>query len=87
MVWEEDEADKETAAWVEVGKMKIARNFHGMTAVDEQFVLQYCEPWTDIVQILFIMLLNINRFEFDSILAIYPLIYIMIWKYSTLLKI
>ena len=45
LVWkeEEEEAEEDAAAWVEVGKMKIARNFHGMTAVDEQFVLQYCE--------------------------------------------
>ena len=44
LVWEEEEEEQEVAgAWVEVGKMKIARNFHGMTAVDEEFVNKYCE--------------------------------------------
>ena len=44
LLLEEEEGNVEEASWVEVGKMRIARNFHGMTAVDEQFVLQFCEP-------------------------------------------
>ena len=44
LLWEEDESHVEEGggSWEEVGKMKIARNFHGMTAVDEQFVIDHC---------------------------------------------
>ena len=44
--WEPDleEEDEVVGEWVEVSKMKIARNFHGMAAVPEEFVTKYCDP-------------------------------------------
>jgi len=45
LVWEpdQDEEDEVVGEWVEVGKMRIARNFHGMAAVPEEFVKKYCD--------------------------------------------
>ena len=45
MMWEpdEDEEDEVVGVWVEVGRMRIARNFHGMAAVPDEFVSKFCD--------------------------------------------
>ena len=46
LVWEPDQdtdEDEVVGEWLEVGKMRIARNFHGMAAVPEEFVKKYCD--------------------------------------------
>lgn len=46
LVWEDQEEDEDEdveGAWVEAGRLKIGRNFHGMVAVEEIFVNQYCQ--------------------------------------------
>ena len=44
--WEPDleEEEEVVGEWLEVSKMKIARNHHGMAAVPEEFVTKYCDP-------------------------------------------
>lgn len=45
LMWEPDleEEEEVVGAWVEVTKLKVARNFHGMAAVPEEFVTKYCD--------------------------------------------
>ena len=49
LLWEPDMEEEEevVGAWVEVSKMKIARNFHGMAAVPVEFVTKYCDVETE----------------------------------------
>ena len=49
LVWEpdEEEEDEVVGVWVEAGRMRIARNFHGMAAVPEEFVTKFCDIETD----------------------------------------
>ena len=45
LVWEpdEEEDDEVVGVWAEAGKLRVARNFHGMAAVPEEFVKKYCD--------------------------------------------
>ena len=45
LVWEpdEEEEDEVVGVWAEAGKLRVARNFHGMAAVPEEFVKKYCD--------------------------------------------
>ena len=45
LVWEpdEDEEDEVVGVWAEAGKLRVARNFHGMAAVPEEFVKKFCD--------------------------------------------
>lgn len=45
LVWEpdEEEEDEVVGVWAEAGKLRVARNFHGMTAVPEEFVKKFCD--------------------------------------------
>jgi len=45
LMWEpdEEEEDEVVGVWVEAGRMRIARNFHGMAAVPEEFVTKFCD--------------------------------------------
>ena len=49
LVWEPDdeEEDEVVGVWTEVGRLRIARNFHGMAAVPEEYVTKYCDIVTD----------------------------------------
>ena len=35
--------DTETNTWVEVGRMKTARNSHGLSTIEFSKVLQFCQ--------------------------------------------
>ena len=45
LVWEpdEEEEDEVVGVWAEAGKLRVARNFHGMAAVPEEFVKKFCD--------------------------------------------
>ena len=45
LVWEpdEEEDDEVVGVWAEAGKLRVARNFHGMAAVPEEFVQKFCD--------------------------------------------